>query len=62
MKIPNKKEFQQIASNHLPDIDFKDFIKLYKDYTKELYTFLVSDTILWLTNNRKTRIAQCFKK
>ena len=48
MKIPNKKEFQQTASNHLPDIDFKDFIKLYKDYTKELYTFFVSDTILWL--------------
>ena len=33
MKIPNKRELQQIASNHSPDIDFKDFIKLYKDYT-----------------------------
>ena len=29
MKIPQKRELQQITSNHLPDIDFKDFIKAY---------------------------------
>ena len=28
MKIPNKRELQQITSNH-SDIDFKDFIKIY---------------------------------
>ena len=39
MKIPNKIELQQIASNHLSDIDFKGFINLYKDYTKESYLF-----------------------
>ena len=44
MKIPNKRELQQIASNHSSDIDFKDFMKLYKDYTKEPYSFLVNDT------------------
>ena len=33
MNIPNKRELQQVASNHSPDIDFKDFMKLYKDYT-----------------------------
>ena len=43
MKIPNKRELQQIASNHSSDIDFKDFTKLYKDYTKEPYSFLVND-------------------
>ena len=37
MKIPNKRELQQEASNPLSEIDFKDFMKLYKDYTKELY-------------------------
>ena len=37
MKIPNKRELQQIASNHSSDIDFKDFIKLYKEYTKVPY-------------------------
>ena len=46
MKIRNKRELQQIASNHLPDIDFKDFMKVYKDYTKEPNSFLVNDTNL----------------
>ena len=32
MKIPNKSELWQIASNHSSDIDFKDFMKLYKEY------------------------------
>ena len=55
MKIPNKRELQQIASNHSPDIDFKDFIKLYKDYTKELYSFLVNDTSLSSDNPLRFR-------
>ena len=46
MKIPNKRELHQIASIHSSDIDFKDFVKPYKDYTKELYSFLVNDTAL----------------
>ena len=46
MKIPNKRELQQIASNHSPDIDFKDFMKLYEEYTKKPYSFLVNDTTL----------------
>ena len=44
MKILNKRELEQIASNRSPDIDFKDFIKLYKVYTKEPYSFLVNET------------------
>ena len=44
MKISNKIELQQIASNHSSDIDFKDFMKFYKDYNKEPYSFLVNDT------------------
>ena len=46
LKIPNKRELQQIALNHSSDIDFKDFIKIYKKYTKEPYSFLVNDTTL----------------
>ena len=46
MKFPNRRELQQIASNHLSDIDFKDFMELYKDYTKETYWFLVNDATL----------------
>ena len=30
MKIPNKRELQQTASNHSSDVDFKDFMKFYK--------------------------------
>ena len=41
MKIPNKRELQQIALNHSSDIDFKD-----KKCTKEPYSFLVNDTTL----------------
>ena len=39
MKILNKSELQEIASDHSSDIDFKDFMKLYKDYTKETHSF-----------------------
>ena len=31
MKIPNKRELRQIALNHSSDIDFKDFVKIYKN-------------------------------
>ena len=55
MKIASKREIQQIASNHLPDIDFKDFMKLFKDYTKEQYLFLVKDTILSSDNPLRFR-------
>ena len=46
MKIPNKRELQQIVSNQSSDIGFKDFMKLYKDFAKEPYSFLVNDTTL----------------
>ena len=46
MKIPNKRELQQIVLNHSSDIDFKNFIKIYKKCTAEPYSFLVNDTTL----------------
>ena len=46
MKIPNKRELQQIALNHSSDIDFKDFMKIYKKCTAKPYSFLVNDTTL----------------
>ena len=39
MKIPNKRELQQIAFNHLSDTDFQDFMNLYKKCTENLYSF-----------------------
>ena len=41
MKIPNKRERQQIALNHSSDIDFKDFIQIYKNTLK-------NHTLFWL--------------
>ena len=46
MKIPNKRELQQIALNHSSDIDFKDFMNICKKCTAEPYSFLVNDIIL----------------
>ena len=46
MKIPNKRELQQTKLNHSSDIDFKDFMNIYKKSTKEPYYFLVNDTTL----------------
>ena len=48
IKITNKKRknFQQIVSHHSSDIDFKDFMKLYKDYTEEPSSILFKDTTL----------------
>ena len=41
IKIPNKRELQQIAFNHSIIIDFKDFINLFKKCTAKPYSFLV---------------------
>ena len=45
IKIPDKRELQQIALNHSSDIDFKDFMKMYKQCTPEPYSFLINDII-----------------
>ena len=55
MKILNKREFQQIALNHSSYIDFKDFMKIYKECTKEPYSFLVNDTTLQPDNPLRFR-------
>ena len=46
MKIPNRREFQQVAISHSSDIDTKDFIKIYKKCTDKPYSFLANDTTL----------------
>ena len=49
MKIPDKKELQQIAVSYSSDIDFKDFVNIYK-CIDEPYSILVSDTALASNN------------
>ena len=43
MKIQNKRKLQQTAFNHSSDIDFKDFMNLYKKCNAKPYSFLVID-------------------
>ena len=43
MKIPNKRELQQIAYNRSSDIDLKNFMNLHKRCTVKPYSFLVID-------------------
>ena len=50
MKINNKRKLQNIAINHSANIDYKDFIKIYRECTKEPYNFLTIDTTLPSTN------------
>ena len=43
MKIQSEKELQNIAQENSGDIDFKDFLKTYKDYTSEPYSCMIID-------------------
>ena len=55
MKIPNKLELQQIAFKHSSDIDFQDFMNLYKKCTAKPYSSLVIDTALTTDNSSRFR-------
>ena len=46
MKINYKRGLQQIAINHSADIDHKGFLKIYRNCTKEPYSFLIIYTTL----------------
>ena len=54
-KIPSKRELQQTAFNHSSDIDFQDFMNLYKKCTAKPYSFLVIDTTLASDNSLRFR-------
>ena len=43
-KLNNRRELQNIAIDHSTDIDYKDFIKIYRVCTKEPFNFLTIDT------------------
>ena len=55
MKIPYRQEAKQIAFNHPSDIDFKDFINLYKKCTAKPYSFLVIEATLASDNHLRFR-------
>ena len=51
MKIPNEQELQQTAYIHSLDIDFKDFMSLYKIHTAKSCSFLVIDATIASDNH-----------
>ena len=55
MKIPNKRELQQIALNHSSDNNSKAFIKIYQKCTAESYSFLVNHATLASDNTLRFR-------
>ena len=55
MKINNKRALQNIAFNHSGDIDYKDFMKIYREYTKEPFNFLTIDTTLPASDRLRLR-------
>ena len=44
MKIDNRRELQNIAINHSADIDYKDYVKIYRECTRKPFSFLTIDT------------------
>ena len=46
MKINNRKELQNIAINHSADIDYNDFVRIYRECTSKPYSLLTVDTAL----------------
>ena len=55
MKINNKKELQNIAINCSADIDYKNFMKIYRECTRESFNFLTIDTMLPASNPLRFR-------
>ena len=51
MKINNKRELQNTTINHSVDIDYKDFMNIYKKYTKESFSTLPASDHLRFREN-----------
>ena len=55
MEINHRKELQNIAINHSADIDYKDFIKMFRECTKEPFNVLAINTTLPASNSLRFR-------
>ena len=55
MKIQNKKELQNIVQENSGNIDFKDLLKIYKDYTSEPYSFMIIDATVPSSDSMRFR-------
>ena len=55
MKINNRIELKNITIDHSTDINYQDFKKIYRECTKEPFTFLTIDTTLPASNPLRLR-------
>ena len=55
IKISKRKDLQNIAVNHSADIDYKDFVRIYREYTRKPYSFLTIDTTLPASDSLRFR-------
>ena len=55
IKIKNQRELRNIEINYSTDIDYKYFIKIYKECTKEPYYFLTIDSTLPASDSLRFR-------
>ena len=55
MKIRNKRDLQIIAINHSAATDYKDFMRIYRKCTSEIYSFLTIDNTLPADNSLRFR-------
>ena len=55
MKIHNKRELRDIATNYSANIDYKEFMNIYWKCTSELYSFLTIDSTLLANNSIRFR-------
>ena len=46
MKINNRRELQNIAITHSTDIDYNNFVKIYRECTRKPFNFLTTATTL----------------
>ena len=55
MKMNNKRDLQNIVRNHFADIDYKGFIKIYRECTRQPFNFLAIDATLPASNTLRFR-------
>ena len=55
MKISNRKELQNIAIIILADIDYKNFVRIYRECARKSYSFLTINTTLPASDPLKFR-------
>ena len=55
MKVPNKRDLQQINFNHSFVIKYDNFMKIYEQCTMEPYPFLVNGSTVLFDNALRFR-------